>query len=142
MSNTSLSKQLARITRPLRVGLGWSAASAIPDAGPPFRRTKRTGVPGGRLASLEMDIDRLTAGWNQHLPQILSAVADARSGSRAAVLSRKELSKIEARLTALEASIADISRRLDQISPDTTAATPKSSRTAPRTSRQKTSGNA
>lgn len=141
MTNTSLSKQLARLTRPLRAGLGWADVATTPDAGPPFRRTTRKGAPGGRLAALEIDIDRLTAGWNQHLPQILAAVADARNSSRAALLSRKDLSKLDTRLMALEASVADMSRRLDQMSSDK-AAEAEAARPAAPTTRQQGSGKA
>lgn len=111
----SLSKQFARLTKPLRVSLGLAAVEQRHGTNPPFRRLNPNGIGvSGRLSAIENDLDRLIGGWNQHLPQILAGVAEARQDAREGALAHEEVAELRQKISELNQALADLSTRIDR----------------------------
>jgi phage-related minor tail protein len=102
------------MTKPLRVWLGWAAAEPKAGDGLPFRRSSAIGGTVGRIASLEHDLDRLVGGWNQHLPQVLAAVSEARQVARQAKIKEEQVHALAAQVELLTAEVAELRTRLDR----------------------------
>lgn len=136
MSTQSLSKQFARLTKPLRVSLGLATVEQRHGANPPFRRLNPNGIGvSGRLSAIENDLDRLIGGWNQHLPQILAGVAEARQGAREGALAHEEVAELRQTISELNQALADLSTRIDRHAREASslapAGNPKATRTNP-----------
>ena len=107
MSNTSLSKSVARYTKSLRISLGLASPELRAHADGRIEPSLLTrGTTGARLRAVETDLARLTQGWNQHIPQLLSVAADARVRAHEAADAYGRLDEITAGLTGLKAEIA------------------------------------
>lgn len=65
------------------------------------RSIARRALPGGRVAALEADFDQMMSGWNQHIPQILSEIGQARRAMAEVEQACEQISEIEAALQAL-----------------------------------------
>ncbi|WP_197272345.1 hypothetical protein [Brevundimonas sp. AAP58] len=115
MSSHSLSKRLARFTKPLRIGLGLASPGTTTSDSLPFHRSTASGGTDGRITSLERDMDRLVGGWNQHLPQILAAVSEARQAAHVAAGRNDEVQALALLVERLQAQVDELSARLDRM---------------------------
>jgi len=117
---SSFSKKIARMTKSVRISLGLARDEAALGANLPFNRSRPyRAFTGGSQRALEDDLDRLVLGWNQHLPQILTAVAEAKQKSAAAVISREELGALKSSVEALSNTVAELVARVETLqSPD------------------------
>lgn len=113
VSSRSLSKRLARFTKPLRLGLGLATPGMTTSGSLPFRRSVASGGATGRIASLENDVNRLVGGWNQHLPQILATVSEARQAVYDAAARDHQVHVLTLEVERLQAEIAKLNARLD-----------------------------
>lgn len=116
MSNTSFSKQVARYTKSLRVSLGLAGQELRTQADgrvEPFLLTRNT--PSARLRAVETDLARLTHGWNQHIPQLLSVAAEARVRAHEAAGSNPRLDEMEAGLKALKGEVAKLEAQISTL---------------------------
>jgi len=98
-------KGFARMTRPWRVKRQERKAAAVLIAGRPAAPTP-SHIDHARLTSLEGRVERLQAGWNQHLPGLLSSVTLAVSEARGA-------DRVHARIDALREDMDRLTVRLD-----------------------------
>ena len=118
MSNTSLSKSVARYTKSLRISLGLARPELRAHADGRIEPSLLTrGTTGARLRAVETDLARLTQGWNQHIPQLLSVAADARVRAHEAADAYGRLDEITAGLTGLKAEIAALEARIEALRP-------------------------
>ncbi|WP_395650875.1 hypothetical protein [Brevundimonas sp.] len=118
MSNTSLSKSVARYTKSLRISLGLASPELRAHADGRIEPSLLTrGTTGARLRAVETDLARLTQGWNQHIPQLLSVAADARVRAHEAADAYGRLDEITAGLTGLKAEIAALEARIEALRP-------------------------
>ena len=118
MSNTSLSKSVARYTKSLRISLGLASPELRAHADGRIEPSLLTrGTTGARLRAVETDLARLTQGWNQHIPQLLSVAADARVRAHEAADAYGRLDEITAGLTAMKAEIAALEARIEALRP-------------------------
>ncbi len=118
MSNTSLSKSVARYTKSLRISLGLASPELRAHADGRIEPSLLTrGTTGARLRAVETDLARLTQGWNQHIPQLLSVAADARVRAHEAADAYGRLDEITAGLTAMKAEIAALEARIKALRP-------------------------
>lgn len=120
MADGGFKKQLARATLGIRAGLGLAAAP------PPARFTQLRGEAGPppaprgpfdvRLNAVEIDLARLTTGWDQHIPQLLDAVSIARSEARGSHVAHDRVDALRQdmdRLTArLELNLIDLKKQI------------------------------
>lgn len=113
-------KGFARMTRPWRMKRQERRAAAALSASRPA-----TPIPShidhARLTSLEGRVERLQAGWNQHLPGLLNsvtlAVSEARSADRVHAridALREDMDRLTARL---DLGLLDLKARMDQFTP-------------------------
>lgn len=118
MSNTSLSKSVARYTKSLRISLGLASPELRAHADGRIEPSLLTrGTTGARLRAVETDLARLTQGWNQHIPQLLSVAADARVRAHEAADAYGRLDQITAGLAGLKAEIAALEARIEALRP-------------------------
>ena len=118
MSNTSLSKSVARYTKSLRISRGLASPELRAHADGRIEPSLLTrGTTGARLRAVETDLARLTQGWNQHIPQLLSVAADARVRAHEAADAYGRLDEITAGLTAMKAEIAALEARIEALRP-------------------------
>ncbi|WP_312491199.1 hypothetical protein [Brevundimonas sp.] len=107
-----LIKKLARSTRLWRVRLGLAPE---PQAGAArmTRSIARRALPGGRVAALEADIDNMMSGWNQHIPQILSEIGQARRATAEVEQTCEQIGELEVALQALTAEVKRLEEQLN-----------------------------
>ncbi|WGM46461.1 hypothetical protein KOAAANKH_01329 [Brevundimonas sp. NIBR10] len=118
MSNTSLSKSVARYTKSLRISLGLASPELRAHADGRIEPSLLTrGTTGARLRAVETDLARLTQGWNQHIPQLLSVTADARVRAHEAADAYGRLDEITAGLAGLKAEIAALEAQIEALRP-------------------------
>ena len=118
MSNTSLSKSVARYTKSLRISLGLASPELRAHADGRIEPSLLTrGTTGARLRAVETDLARLTQGWNQHIPQLLSVAADARVRAHEAADAYGRLDEITTGLAGLKAEIAVLEARIEALRP-------------------------
>lgn len=116
-----MKRRWARITRPLREDFSLKGFARMTR---PYRMTARdrktaadraalkasgpslASVDHARLTSLEGRVERLQAGWNQHVPGLIDSVTLALSEARAA-------DRVHARIDALREDMDRLSKRLD-----------------------------
>lgn len=112
MNLSSLPKQIARTTRRWRIAVGLAQE---PVNGSPVltRGQARRSLPGGRLAALEGDVDRVLNAWNQHIPQFLAGMAEARRVSAGTAEAQARMDKLEAAMADVTRELADLKRRLE-----------------------------
>ncbi len=122
MRRKSLSAKIARYTRTFRMRLGLASEVLQSPGALPFRPSIRTVSISKRVAAIDGDLRRLITGWNQHLPQILAVVAEARQVVHREELSRKDIAEIKQALTTLDAAIVAMASRLDRIEASVRAA--------------------
>lgn len=104
MQKDTLKRRLARLTRSLRASLGLTAKVGHGPAALPFRRE----VPLGRgtknrVDALDVDVERLVRGWDQHVPGLLAAVADVRADVFEATELQARVQRLEEAVSRLEA---------------------------------------
>ena len=109
-----LIKKLARSTRLWRVRLGL-APEPQPGAARMKRSIARRALPGGRVAALEADFDQMMSGWNQHIPQILSEIGQARRAMAEVEQAREQMSELEAALQALTFEVKRLEGHLSRL---------------------------
>ena len=125
MSNTSLSKSVARYTKSLRISLGLASPELRAHADGRIEPSLLTrGTKGARLRAVEADLTRLTQGWNQHIPQLLSVAADARVRAHEAADAYGRLDQITAGLATVKAEIAALEARIEALRPAAAPASP------------------
>ena len=125
MSNTSLSKSVARYTKSLRISLGLASPELRAHADGRIEPSLLTrGTKSARLRAVETDLARLNQGWNQHIPQLLSVAADARVRAHEAADAYGRLEEITAGLTAMKAEIAALEARIEALRPGDASAPP------------------
>lgn len=114
MSKDGPLKRVARATRSWRIA--WGLAHE-PQGGSVHlaRAAARRALPGGRVLALERDVDRLLDGWNQHIPQFLSTLAEARKGFAEVDGTQKSLADLERRIMNLSQENALLAKRLDEL---------------------------
>jgi hypothetical protein len=98
-------KGFARMTRPWRLKRQERNATAALAAGRPAGPTP-SHIDHARLISLEGRVERLQAGWNQHVPGLLDSVTLALSEARGA-------DRVHARIDALREDMDRLAARLD-----------------------------
>lgn len=102
MQNNTLKRQIARFTRSLRATLGLTVRIGRGPATLPFRREMPVGWgTRSRLDALEVDVERLIRGWDQHVPRLLATVADVRADVF-------EASELKARIQRLEDTVSKL----------------------------------
>lgn len=102
LQNSTVRRRIARFTRSLRASLGLTAKIGHGPAALPFRREMPIGWgTKSRLDALDVDIERIIRGWDQHVPQLLGAVADVRADVF-------EASELQARVQRLEDAVAKL----------------------------------
>lgn len=102
MARNSITKSVARFTRPLRRLFNrkdFARLTRIP------RTLLTKGGVGQRLIELENRVERLQQGWNQHIPSLLDSMSDAldaahhaEDGHRRVDAVREDLDRLSARL--------------------------------------------
>lgn len=102
MARNSITKSVARFTRPLRRLFDrkeFARMTRIP------RTLLTRGGVGKRLIELENRVDRLQWGWNQHVPSLLDSMSDAldaahhaEDGHRRVDAVREDLDRLSSRL--------------------------------------------
>lgn len=76
------------------------------------RSIARRALPGGRVAALEADIDNMMSGWNQHIPQILSEIGQARRATAEVDQTCERIGELEVALQALTAEVKRLEEQL------------------------------
>ena len=108
MDNNTLKRRLARFTRSIRVSLGLIPRGGKGPAGLPFRRETPIGQgTKSRVDALEIDFERMVRGWDQHVPQLLAAIAEVRADVFAATEMQARLQRLEEIVARLEANVGD-----------------------------------
>jgi len=125
VSTTSLSKQIARYTKSVRISLGLARPELRAHADGRIEPSLiARGTTGARLRAVETDLARLTQGWNQHIPQLLSVTAEARVRAHEAASSYGRLDEFAATLVAMKAEIATLESRIDSLKASAIPAAP------------------
>lgn len=116
MINRELKRRLAQSTRHFRARLGIVDAPSrdVLTATAGVRLAK--GTLGARLIKLEGEVHRLTAGWEQHIPQLLDAISVARSDVHKAAT-------VHDRIDAVREELDRLAVRLDLVLLASTPAT-------------------
>ncbi|MFN3838446.1 MAG: hypothetical protein ACK4MI_12110 [Brevundimonas sp.] len=79
------------------------------------RSIARRALPGGRVAALEADFDQMMSGWNQHIPQILAEIGQARRAMAEGDQTREQIGELEAALQALTAEVKHLEGQLNML---------------------------
>ncbi len=88
------------------MALGLLPRSGIGPASLPFKRAAPAGTDlASRFQALEIDVERLIRGWDQHIPQLLETAANAKSDLH-------EASRLEAKMRQMEQAIEQIQARI------------------------------
>jgi predicted metalloendopeptidase len=72
----------------------------------PFRRATPAGLGlADRVEAVEIDLERLIRGWDQHIPKMLAVAIDQRAA-------KFDASELEARLHELQIKVAELEKKL------------------------------
>jgi hypothetical protein len=103
LDNSTLKRRLARFTRSMRVSMGLASKVGHGPASLPFRReTPQGSGTKSRVDALEVDLERLVRGWDQHLPQLIATVANVRADVFEAAQLQIRLQRLEEAVARLE----------------------------------------
>lgn len=110
-----MSVKIARYTRKLRIKLGLSPPVSETSTAISFVPLLGQGSLTTRISTLERNLNRLFTGWNQHLPQVLASVSEARQMARQADLSQRDVSEIKRTLADLTILVGDVASRVERL---------------------------